>query len=56
MTTEEAFERGASCAKDGANEYNCNFRIFATQELTKAWQAGKRSVEHPEETQSRTGQ
>jgi len=39
--TIEAFSMGVDCEKNGANEINCNFRLFSTQEKTKAWERGK---------------
>lgn len=41
MSEKEAESYGYDCGKNGANMTNCNFRIFATRELTKAWERGK---------------
>ena len=32
---------GYDCAKNGANETNCNFRIFGTATGEDAWERGK---------------
>ncbi len=45
MTNQEAFAAGEDCVKNGANKKNCHFSIFATPELTKAWEAGKKDAE-----------
>ena len=42
MKEKEAFEMGKDCAKNGANITNCNISIFATPELTKAWEKGSK--------------
>jgi len=34
------FEAGVSSVKDGANTENCHFGLFATKEMTEAWEAG----------------
>ena len=34
------FEAGFSSVKDGPNTENCHFGLFATKEMTKAWEAG----------------
>jgi len=44
--TPEAYERGYSCGLNGANDYNCSFRIFSTPENTKAWEEGKKDGEN----------
>ena len=36
-----AFDMGVDYAKNGANQTNCDFRLFATQELTYEWERGK---------------
>lgn len=36
---------GYDCARNGANETNCDFRLFATPELTAAWERGKKRAE-----------
>lgn len=40
MTETLAYELGLDKAKNGANEVNCNFRIFSKPEFTKAWERG----------------
>ena len=41
VTEEYAEKMGRDCAVNGANTTNCNFRLFARSELTKAWERGK---------------
>lgn len=41
----EAYQRGYSCGKNGANDYNSNYRIFSTPENTKAWEEGKKDAQ-----------
>ncbi len=36
-----AYEMGRDCAIRGPNGSNCDFRMFATPERTKAWERGK---------------
>lgn len=43
ITIEEAYEYGKDYALNGANTTNCNYRIFATQQLKKAWEKGRDS-------------
>lgn len=40
LTLKEAFQLGLDCGMNGATEKNCDFRIFATPELTKEWERG----------------
>lgn len=40
-----AYRMGVDCARNGANETNCNFAIFSTPENTAAWERGKRDGE-----------
>jgi hypothetical protein len=45
--TEEYAERmGYDCGWNGADTTNCRFSIFATPELTAAWERGKKRAEH----------
>ena len=44
MNKELAFDYGVNYAKNGANEVNCNFRIFSKPEFTKAWETGRDSI------------
>lgn len=37
---EYCFAMGKDCEINGANQMNCDFRIFGTPEGTAAWQAG----------------
>ena len=37
----EIRKAGYDCEKNGANLTNCHFALFATAELTKAWEQGK---------------
>ena len=41
MTLVDAYNAGLDCALTGPNTTNCDFRLFATKELTKAWERGK---------------
>ena len=38
-----AYDAGHDAALRGPNEMNCNFRLFATRELTAAWERGNRA-------------
>lgn len=40
-TVEEARRMGRDYARNGANETNCHFRLFATPEHLCAWEQGK---------------
>lgn len=44
-TEDEAFRAGYDCAVNGADTVNCHFRFFATPDLTRAWENGKRRGE-----------
>jgi len=39
-TISDAEKAGYDCGKNGANTTNCDFRLFARPELTKAWERG----------------
>ena len=41
-TIDHAFKMGADFAVNGANDKNCDFRIFLTHESTRAWEDGKK--------------
>ena len=41
----EEYRAGFDCGINGANEENCNFRLFATPEQTKEWERGKRDAD-----------
>lgn len=41
----EAYDAGRDCAKNGSNTTNCHFSFFATPELMKAWELGKKDQE-----------
>ncbi len=43
--TPTPYEHGYDCGKNGANETNCDFRIFSTQDRMKAWELGKKDAE-----------
>ncbi len=45
VSTTEAFNAGYDYGLRGANTTNCHFSLFATKELTAAWEAGKRAGE-----------
>lgn len=45
INEKEAEKFGYDAGKNGADTINCNFRIFATKELTKAWERGKARAE-----------
>ena len=40
-----AYDRGYACGLSGPNEDNCHFTLFATPDMTKAWEHGKRDGE-----------
>jgi ribosome modulation factor len=40
-----AYAIGYDCGMNGADEKNCHFSIFSSQENTKAWEAGKKQAE-----------
>ena len=40
-TLQYAEDMGYDCGKNGANTTNCHFGLFATRELTGAWERGK---------------
>lgn len=41
MTLADAYNAGLDCALNGPNITNCDYRLFATKELTAAWEHGK---------------
>ena len=41
----ECEKLGYDCAKNGANEDNCDFRIFGSVEGKEAWERGKKKYE-----------
>jgi hypothetical protein len=51
MTVKRAYEYGMDYAKNGPNEVNSNFAIFATFEKTKAWERGKKAGERLNKTE-----
>jgi len=38
----EEYIQGFDAGRYGANERNCNFRLFSTPEKTKEWERGNR--------------
>lgn len=42
MTKSDAYSYGHDCGPGGPTTANCDFRIFATPELLKEWERGKR--------------
>lgn len=49
----EAYKRGFDCGINGANDWNCNFKIFNTPENTKEWERGKKNGELKKKNQSK---
>ena len=43
-TPEYAEAMGRDYVLSGANTTNCNFRLFATPELTRAWERGRNAA------------
>jgi hypothetical protein len=43
VTKDRAYLMGLDCGKNGPNEVNCHFSLFATPELTQEWERGKRN-------------
>ena len=39
--TSKAYSLGYDCEKNGANDENCHFAIFATHQSMKEWERGK---------------
>ena len=39
------YRAGFDCGINGANQVNCNFRLFATREQTKEWERGKKDAD-----------
>lgn len=44
-----AFVAGYNCSIYGANTKNCHYSLFASPELTKAWESGKEQAEMEKE-------
>lgn len=44
-TVARARKMGRDCALNGPNTRNCHFSLFASPELTQAWEQGKREAE-----------
>lgn len=42
VSIEDARQKGYQCGRDGPNTTNCHFSIFATREMTTAWEEGNR--------------
>lgn len=40
-----AYDAGYDCGQNGPNEKNCHFGLFATPQMTKAWERGKADAE-----------
>ena len=40
ITEEYAYKMGKDSHENGANERNCDFRLFSRPELTRAWEKG----------------
>lgn len=45
----DAYDAGFDCGLNGPNTDNCDFRLFRTPEMTKAWEIGKRDGESERE-------
>lgn len=39
---QECYDLGFDAGENGANDRNCDFRIFSNPEKTKAWEHGNR--------------
>ena len=39
------YRAGFDCGINGANEENCNFRLFATPEQIEEWRRGKKDAD-----------
>jgi hypothetical protein len=39
------YQAGFDCGRNGPNMSNCDFRHFATPEMTEHWKRGKRDAE-----------
>ena len=44
ITKEEAYLLGRDCSINGADQVNCNFKIFETEELKNAWEEGNKDA------------
>lgn len=42
------YEMGKDYAKNGADEVNCNHKIFATKEGLEKWERGKKGLPYEE--------
>jgi hypothetical protein len=40
----KCYEMGFDAEKNGANTENCHFGLFATPEMTKAWEHGNKDA------------
>lgn len=40
-TLDYCYQMGRDYAKNGANEQNCHFLLFGSEEKTKAWERGR---------------
>lgn len=45
---ERAYQAGLDCGKNGPNITNCDLALFATPEMTRAWERGKADGETKE--------
>lgn len=43
-TLDDAYNAGYDCGKHGSTEQNCHFALFASPEMTRAWERGKRDA------------
>jgi hypothetical protein len=43
---QDAYEAGKDCAINGPTETNCHFSLFASEEMTKEWERGKKDNEN----------
>lgn len=47
VSSKEAYEYGKDYGMNGANQTNCHFSIFSSNENTAAWERGKREATTP---------
>lgn len=45
MNEQEAYKMGYDYGREGANDRNCHYSIFSSEENTRAWEQGKRDAE-----------
>lgn len=45
----KCYEAGKDCGVNGATLENCHFGLFASPEMTKAWEDGKNSIKNNEQ-------